>query len=282
MPRLQAKVFDTDGELRTFPLGLTQVVRLGDATVARAVYQPGWRWSEVMPAIVHTETCQLHHLAFAIAGALHAETDDGQKIEVTAGAIYEIPPGHDAWVVGDEPFVTIDWTSAHSWLTQETGTEGTIVTVVLTDIVDSTAILHRIGDRAWSERLAAHNAQLRGQLNTFRGRLVKSTGDGILAVFDSPSRAVRCAAAMSAAARAIDLPIRVGLHTGEVELLGDDVRGLAVHAAARVMALGGADDVMVSATTQALLEGSDIRLEDAGSHELKGLPGARQVYRLVR
>jgi class 3 adenylate cyclase len=282
MPRLQAKVFDTDGELRTFPLGLTQVVRLGDATVARAVYQPGWRWSEVMPAIVHTETCQLHHLAFAIAGALHAETDDGQKIEVTAGAIYEIPPGHDAWVVGDEPFVTIDWTSAHSWLTQDTGTEGTIVTVVLTDIVDSTAILHRIGDRAWSERLAAHNAQLRGQLNTFRGRLVKSTGDGILAVFDSPSRAVRCAAAMSAAARAIDLPIRVGLHTGEVELLGDVVRGLAVHAAARVMALGGADDVMVSATTQALLEGSDIRLEDAGSHELKGLPGARQVYRLVR
>jgi class 3 adenylate cyclase len=281
MPRLQARIFDTEGELRTFPNGLTQVVKLGDVTVARAVYQPGWRWSKDMPAIVHTESCQLHHLAFAIAGALHVETDDGQRIEVSAGAIYEIPPGHDAWVVGDEPFVTIDWTSAHSWATQETGAEGQIVTVLLTDIVDSTAILHRLGDRAWSELLATHNAQLRQQLNTFRGRLVKSTGDGILAIFDSPTRAVRCAAAMSAAARTLGLPIRVGVHTGEVELLGDDVRGLAVHAAARVMALGGADDVMVSATTHALLEGSDVRLEDAGTHDLKGLPGARQVYRML-
>jgi class 3 adenylate cyclase len=282
MPRLQARVFDNDGELRTFAHGLTQVVKLGDTTVARGVYQPGWRWSKDMPALAHTDRCQLHHLGYAISGMLHIETDDGQTLEVSAGAVYEIPPGHDAWVVGDAPFVTIDWTSAHSWLTQETEGNGVIVTVVLTDIVDSTATLHRLGDRAWSELLANHNAQLRRELNTFRGRLVKSTGDGILAIFDSPSRAVRCAAAMSAGARAIDLPIRVGVHTGEVELLGDDVRGLAVHAAARVMALGGADDVMVSSTTQALLEGSDLHLEDAGTHEMKGLPGARQLYRLLR
>ena len=139
-----------------------------------------------------------------------------------------------------------------------------------------------MGDWAWRELLATHNARLREQLNTFRGRLVKSTGDGILAVFDSPNRAVRAAAAMSSAARAIDLPIRIGVHTGEVELVGEDIRGLAVHAAARVMALGGADDVMVSSTTHDLLEGSNLTLEDAGTHELKGLPGARQVYRLVR
>ena len=282
MPRLQARIFDTEGELRTFPNGLTQVVKLGDVTVARAVYQPGWRWSKDMPAIVKTDSCHVHHLAFAIAGALHVETDDGQKIDVSAGAIYEIPPGHDAWVVGDAPFVTIDWTSAHAWATQETGAEGTIVTMLLTDIVDSTAILHRLGDRAWSELLATHNRRLREQLNTYRGREVKLTGDGILAVFDSPSRAVRCAAAMSQAARSIDLPIRIGVHTGEVELDGDDIRGLAVHAAARVMALGGADDVMVSSATQILLEGSNLQLKDAGTHELKGLPGARTVYRLVR
>ncbi len=281
MPRLQAQVFDTDGEMRTFANGLTQVVKLGDATVARGIYQPGWRWSKDMPGIVHTDRCQLHHLGYAISGQLHVETEDGQMLEVAPCAVYEIPPGHDAWFVGDSPFVTIDWTSAHSWLTQETGAEGVVMTVVMTDIVDSTATLHRLGDRAWSEMLAAHNAQLRQQLNTFRGRLVKSTGDGILAIFDSPSRAVRSAAAMSRAARAIDLPIRIGVHTGEVELLGDDVRGLAVHAAARVMSLGGADDVMVSATTHALLEGSDLRLEDAGTHELKGLPGARQVHKLV-
>ena len=281
MPRLQARIFDTDSEMRSFTHGLTQVVKLGDTTVARGVYQPGWRWSRDMPGIVHTERCQLHHLGYAISGVVHFETEDGQALEVSAGAVYEVPPGHDAWVVGDVPFVTIDWTSAHSWLTQETEGNGVIATVLMTDVVDSTATLHRIGDRAWSELLATHNAKLRQQLNSFRGRLVKSTGDGILALFDSPSRAVRCAAAMSADARDIDLPIRVGVHTGEVEVLGDDVRGLAVHAAARVMALGGADDVMVSATTHALLEGSGLQLEDAGSHELKGLPGARQVHRLV-
>ena len=145
---------------------------------------------------------------------------------------------------------------------------------MFTDIVDSTATLHRLGDEAWRELLAAHNARMREQLNTFRGREVKTTGDGLLAVFDRPLRAVRCAEAMATIARSLDLPIRVGVHTGEVDLAGDDARGLAVHTAARVMALGGADDVMVSATTRDLLEGSGVALEDAGEHELKGLPGA--------
>lgn len=282
MARLQARIFDIDGAKHEFSHGLAQFVTLGDATVARGVYEPGWRWSVDMPELAGTPTCRLHHLGYAISGALHVETDDGQAIEVQPGSVYEIPPGHDAWVVGDEPFVTIDWTSGHTWLAQGVLAESLVVTVVLTDIVDSTAILSEIGDWAWRERLATHHASLRAQLNTFRGRQVKSTGDGILAVFDSPSRAVRAASAMSLAARAIDLPIRVGVHTGEVELIGDDVRGLAVHAAARVMALGGANDVMVSATTHDLLEGSNLNLQDAGTHELKGLRGPRRIYRLVQ
>ena len=281
MARLQARIFDSDGDRLTFSRGIAQIVKLGDATVARGVYQPGWRWSTDMPEVAGSPTCRLHHLGYAISGALHVEMDDGQTLDVQTGSVYEIPPGHDAWVVGDQPFVTIDWTSAQSWLAQEVLAESTVVTVVLTDIVDSTAMLHKVGDWAWRELLATHNARLREQLNTFRGRHVKSTGDGILAVFDSPSRAVRCAGAMSAAARGIDLPIRIGVHTGEVELLGEDIRGLAVHAAARVMALGDADDVMVSSTTHDLLEGSNLTLEDAGTHELKGLPGARKIYRLV-
>jgi class 3 adenylate cyclase len=281
MARLQARIFDTDGDRHTFSHGLAQIVTLGDATVARGVYQPGWRWSTDMPDIAGSPTCRLHHLGYAITGGLHVLMDDGQTLDVQAGSVYEIPPGHDAWVVGDQPFVTIDWTSAHTWLAQEVLADSIVVTVVITDIVDSTATLHRVGDWAWRELLATHNARLREQLNAFRGRQVKSTGDGILAVFDSPSRAVRAAAAMSSAARSIDLPIRIGVHTGEVELLGEDIRGLAVHAAARVMALGGADDVMVSATTYGLLEGSNLKLEDTGAHELKGLPGARTVYRLI-
>jgi len=282
MPRLQARVFDSDGDRHAFTNGLAQILQLGETTVARAVYQPGWRWTTDMPAVAGTPTCQLHHLGYAISGGLRVMMDDGQTLDVQPGSVYEIPRGHDAWVLGDEPFVTIDWTSAHTWLTQGVLPESTVVTIVLTDIVDSTATLQRVGDWAWREMLATHNARLREQLNTFRGRLVKSTGDGILAVFDSPARAVRSATAMSDAARDTELPIRVGVHTGEVELVGDDIRGLAVHAAARVMALGGAGDVMVSSTTHDLLEGSNLVLEDAGEQELKGLAGARKIYRVAR
>ncbi|HET7180678.1 MAG TPA: adenylate/guanylate cyclase domain-containing protein [Candidatus Limnocylindrales bacterium] len=282
MARLQARVFDSDADRHAFPNGLAQILQLGDTTVARGVYQPGWRWTTDMPEIAGTPTCHLHHLGYAISGGLRVLMDDGQTIDVAAGSVYEIPPGHDAWVLGDEPFVTIDWTSAHTWLAQGVLPESVVVTIVLTDIVDSTATLQRVGDWAWRELLATHNARLREHLNMFRGRLVKSTGDGILAIFDSPSRAVRSARAMAEAARATDLPIRVGVHTGEVELVGDDVRGLAVHAAARVMALGGAGDVMVSSTTHDLLEGSNLVLEDAGTQELKGLSGLRKVYRMVR
>ena len=210
-----------------------------------------------------------------------------EELEVQPGSVYEIPPGHDAWVVGDEPFVTIDWTSARTFaLASGAASEGVIVTILFTDIVDSTATLHRIGDQAWRELLVAHNARLRDQLNAFRGREVKTTGDGLLAVFDSPTRAVRCGEAMTRAARAMDLPIRVGIHTGEVEFVGNDARGLAVHTAARVMSLAGTDDVYVSSTTYALLEGSGLALDDAGEHEgtqgfarrAKGLPaGPRPV-----
>jgi class 3 adenylate cyclase len=153
--------------------------------------------------------------------------------------------------------------------------------VLFTDIVDSTRTVAEAGDTAWRDRLSQHNVKLREALNTFRGREVTTTGDGLVAVFDSPTRAVRAGEAMTRAARDMGLPIRVGVHTGEVEFVGADVRGLAVHLAARVMAEAGPDEVLVSSTTRDLLEGSGLELEDAGSHEFKGIPGARSVYRLV-
>jgi class 3 adenylate cyclase len=236
-----------------------------------------------MPAIAGTSTCQFHHVGYAVSGALHVVTDTGQELDVREQSLYEIPPGHDAWVVGDEPFVTIDWTSARTWgLAPEDVADAVVVTIMFTDIVDSTATVLRIGDQAWRERLVTHNARLRDHLNSYRGREIKTTGDGLLAVFDRPVRAAQCAEAMATTSRAMELPIRVGIHTGEVEFVGEDARGLAVHTAARVMSLGGADDVMVSSTTRELLEGSGISLEDAGEHELKGLPGVRRVFRLVR
>jgi class 3 adenylate cyclase len=282
MPRLQYKSFATPDEVRTFPNGRAEIVSLDEAVVGRAVYEPGWRWSTAMPAIAGTATCQLHHLGYSISGAMHVVTEDGQAIDIPPASVYEIPPGHDAWVVGDDPWQTVEWTSARTFgLVAEGPGEGVLVTVLFTDIVDSTATLQRMGDTAWRDLLLIHNTRLRDQLNIFRGREVKTTGDGFLAVFDSATRAVRCGAAMARSARKMDLPIRVGVHTGEVEFVGNDARGLAVHAAARVMSVGGPDEVLVSSTTYDLLEGSGLNLEEAGTHEMKGLPGARKVFRLV-
>ena len=197
--------------------------------------------------------------------------------------VFDIPPGHDQWVIGDEPWVAIEWGASGRALgaaLHEAGTRS-LATVLFTDIVDSTARLQLVGDAAWRDLFAAHNARLREQLNIFRGREVKTTGDGLLAIFDSPTRAAQCAAGMTRSVRAIGLEIRVGLHTGEIELVGDDARGIAVHTAARVLALAGPNEVVVSSTTAGLLEGSGLALQDAGVHELKGLPGSRQLFRLL-
>lgn len=282
MPRLQFKTFADSDDLRIFPNGRAVVVDFEESTIGHAVYQPGWRWSTDMPAVVGTARCQLHHLGYSISGIMHVLMDDGQELDIPPESVFEIPSGHDAWVVGDDPWTTVEWTSARIFGLGSEGPEaGVLVTVLFTDIVDSTATLQRVGDAEWRELLRTHNIRLRDQLNIFRGREVSTTGDGFLAVFDSATRAVRCAAGMTRAAHEIGLPIRAGLHTGEVVFVGNDARGLAVHVAARVTSLAGADEIFVSSTTHALLEGSGFRLEDAGSHEMKGLSGVRTVFRLA-
>jgi class 3 adenylate cyclase len=283
MPRLQYKSFSTPDDLRNFPNGQAEVVSLDESSVGHALFEPGWRWSTDMAPIVGTETCQLRHFGYQMTGTMRVLLDDGQTLDIPPGAVFEIPPGHDAWVVGDEPVQMVEWTSLRNFgVAAEGQIDGVLLTVLFTDIVDSTATLKTMGDAAWRDLLFVHNTRLREDLNTFRGREVKTTGDGFIAVFDSAGRAARCAAAMTRSAREIGLPIRAGVHTGEVELSGSDARGLAVHTAARIMGLAGADEVLISTTTAALLEGSGLTLEDAGTHEMKGLPGARQVFRLVR
>jgi len=282
MPRLQYKSFATPDDLRTFSNGLAEIVTIDEAVVTRVVFEPGWRWSTDIRPIAGTDSCQLHHLGYSISGTMRIVLDDGQALDIPPGSIYEIPPGHDSWVVGDEPWLTIEWTSGRTFAIAPEGPgEGVLVTVLFTDIVDSTATLQKMGDTAWRDLMMTHNARVREELNVFRGREVKTTGDGFLAVFDGATRAVRCAAAMVRTAREMGLPIRAGVHTGEVEFVGVDARGLAVHAAARIMALAGPDEVLVSSTTNALLEGSGLTLEDAGTHELKGISGERSVFRLV-
>ena len=283
MPRPQVKSFATADNVRTMPKLSSVTVDLGDATVTRGRFDPGFRWSTDVGPIIGTTSCPFHHLGYSISGAARCVMDDGQTFDIGPDTVYDIPPGHDAWVLGDVPWIILEWGATDRALRAalDEGSAQSLATVLFTDIVDSTARLQLIGDAAWHELLAAHNTRMREQLNIHHGREVKTTGDGFLAIFDSPVRAARCAADMTRSVRALGLEIRVGLNTGEIEYVGDDVRGIAVHTAARILALAGSGEVLVSATTGGLLEGSGIELEDAGLHELKGLSGARQVFRLV-
>ena len=156
-----------------------------------------------------------------------------------------------------------------------------LATVLFTDIVDSTGQAERLGDRRWRALLDTHD-ELAGRLvEQWGGRLVKTTGDGVLATFDGPGRAIGCAAALRDELGDIGVRIRAGLHTGEVELRGDDVGGIAVHLAARIMATAGAGEIVVSQTVRDLVAGSDVVLQDRGSQRLKGIKGDWQLFAVV-
>jgi class 3 adenylate cyclase len=281
MPRLQRKSFDTPDQVRQFAHGRVEVVELDETAIGRIVYEPGWRWSTEVRPLVGTSSCQVRHLGVVTSGRLHLQLDDGGDLEIGPGDAYEIPPGHDGWVVGDETFVTTEFASARNYGAAPVATdERVLATILFTDIVDSTAALARLGDAAWQRVLLEHNDRMRAEIDRFRGVEVVTTGDGFLARFDGAARAVHCAGAMVGAVADLGLQIRAGLHTGEITIVGGSVRGIAVHAAARVSALAGPGEVLVSGTTRDLLDGSGLVFADRGLHELKGLAGARPIFAL--
>ena len=165
--------------------------------------------------------------------------------------------------------------------TQRVPTDRVLTSVLFTDIVGSTELAAQLGDAAWKERLTAHDSIAHEAVERFRGRYVNPTGDGMLATFDGPARAVRCARAIVDGVRPFDLRVRAGVHTGEVELRGDDVGGIAVHIGARVAALAGPDEILASSTVRDLTAGSGLVFEDAGEHELKGVPDRWHLFRVV-
>lgn len=156
-----------------------------------------------------------------------------------------------------------------------------LTTLVFTDIVQSTRRAAELGERQWRDRLDAHDAFVRRHLQRFRGREVKAIGDGFLASFDGPARALQCAAAIADGARSLGLEIRAAVHTGECEVRGDDLAGLAVHAAARVLSHAGPGEVVASSTVKDLVAGSAIRFTEHGEHELAGVPGRWRLYRVA-
>jgi class 3 adenylate cyclase len=156
--------------------------------------------------------------------------------------------------------------------------ERVLTTLLFTDIVGSTETAASMQDAAWRTVLEAHNRVVRETLTEFRGREVNTTGDGFVATFDGPARAIACAAAIRDAVEALGLQVRAGLHTGEVEVIGDDVAGVAVHLAARVCGIAGAGEVLVTSTVKDLVVGAGLEFGDRGSHELKGVPGAWTLF----
>jgi class 3 adenylate cyclase len=281
MARLQRKPLAKPDEVRVFPNGRIELYSLDDIDIGRTVFQPGWRWSNDVKPIAGTAFCMYHHVGIVLNGTLHVEMDDGLSLEIPANSAYEIPPGHDAWVVGDEPWETVDFAGMRSYARTAVGSgDRALASILFTDIVDSTARAELLGDAAWRALLREHNERLQFELDRYNGRLVKATGDGILATFDGAERAVRCAAAAAASAAAVGIGIRTGVHTGEIERVPGDIRGLAVHAAARIMSLAGTGEVLVSGTTRDLLAGSGLEFEDRGMVELKGLTGPRSIYAL--
>jgi class 3 adenylate cyclase/quercetin dioxygenase-like cupin family protein len=271
--------FDTPDEVRPNKLGVTEVVNVGDLVVGRQTFQPGWRWKTHVAPVAGTPLCAYRHVGYTISGRNIAELEDGSQIEIRPGDVFDIPANHDSWVVGDDPWVALIWTGIRTYAGEIAATgERVVTTILFTDIVDSTRVAGRLGDAQWRTVLGEQREQVRTALDRHRGRELDTAGDGFLAHFDGAARAVRCAEEVCRSARELDLDVRAGIHTGEVEVVGSGLRGMAVHVAARIMALAGPGEILVSGTTRELLDGSGIALEDRGQHELKGVEGARAVF----
>ncbi len=258
------------------------LVFVGEEVIARVVQYPGWRWSNDMRAIAGGKWCESHHVGVTLSGRQGAELRDGTILEYGPDDVYDIPPGHDGFTIGDEPAVMIEWSGPRTWAGRGSRfLDRSLVTLLVVDIVESTALLARIGDAAWRELLGRHVERSRVEVLQFRGTEVDRAGDGLLATFDGPARAIRCAVAIRDTARSDGLETRAAVHVGEVEIVGDAVRGMAVHEAARIAALAGPGEVLVAQTTRDLAASAGLDFDDRGTHALKGIPEPRHLFALI-
>jgi class 3 adenylate cyclase len=278
----QVKNFQSPDQVIRLPKFTAELVEVGELTVGLLVTQPGWRWSVDVRPEVGGEWCQARHLGVVLSGRVAVQLQDGRRLEFGPNDAFHIPPGHDGWTIGDEPCVQIEWAGLHTFAGLGAGLRGrALVTLLFTDLVDSTATAKQLGDTAWRDLLTAHFEAVRAELDRFGGREVATTGDGMFATFDGPAPALHCARAIRRSAARQGLRIRAGVHVGEVELVGGNVRGVAVHEAARVMGKAGADEILVSETARVLALTSGLEFDDRGTHKLKGLAGEWRLHALA-
>lgn len=253
------RMFNSPGALRTY-------IRLnGDIDVTQIL------------ASVRAPTLVLNRRTDAV---MPIETGRALAKSIPGARFIEYPDGDHGFWTGDSDAVLADLEEFVTGRRSEEVIEvdRILATVMFTDIAGSTQSAVHLGDQRWRHRLDEHDRLGRQVVERHRGKLIKTTGDGLLATFDGPGRAVRCALAFRSAAKDIGLPVRAGLHTGEIELRGSDVGGVAVHAAARVMDQSQPGEVLVSRVVTDLVAGTGLRFEQRGAHELKGLPGRWELY----
>ena len=278
--KVRTKSLANPDETITFEKGKATSVRVGNVVVGRLEQQPGWRWSEQVKPIAGTQSCEFRHVGVALAGQAVVRMDDGNETVIRAGDVFDIPPGHDQWIVGNELAVSLVWGGWRGWGRSPVG-DRILTTMLMTDLVGSTAVAARVGDTRWREMLDQHHACVREVLTSLRGQEVGTRGDGFFAVFDGAARALQAAIDMRTELTEIGLEVRIGIHTGEVEVVPGGLEGLAVHETARIMAVAGPGEILVSSTTRELTAGRDFAFVDRGAHQFKGVPKERQVFALA-
>ena len=242
------------------------------AAVIRMIFELDVR--AVLPSI------RVPTLVVSRRDALFSAASGRGVADLIPGAEFVEVPGVDyGLAVGDVDPVTDEVEAFVTGTRPAHDVDRVLATVLFTDIVDSTARAAQVGDRGWRTLLDSHEEMSREEVETHGGRIADFTGDGLLATFDGPARAVRCALTLRSRVHALGVELRAGIHTGEIERRGGDVAGIGVHIAARVMALAAADEVLVSRTVKDLVAGSGLRFHDHGTHRLKGVPDTWQVFR---
>jgi class 3 adenylate cyclase len=282
MSPVEVRDLDQPEAVVSGPLGASNQVRLAQTVVTRHVLQPGWSWEEHARPTVGTPSCELYHRGVVLSGRMGIRTDEGEEPVVGPNQVFDLPPGHVTWVEGDDELVMVDWAGGAGFDPQSGAEARATATILFTDIVDSTARASEAGDVSWKRTAAMHEDVVRSVLPEFGGREIETAGDSFLVAFENAESAVRCGLALVRAVAAIQLSIRVGVHSGEVVMSQNHMRGLAVHAAARIVNEARADEVLVSGTTRDLAEGAiGLTFESRGRFRLKGLNGEHELFSVV-
>lgn len=256
------------------------VVDLGDLTVGRAVHEPGWRWSTHVRPIVGGEWCQVRHVGVVLSGRMGILLSDGTSLEFQTDDVLDIPPGHDGYVIGHEPCVLLEWGGIRAFAGFTGGLQNRVLaTLLVLEPTGADARAREMGDAAWRDFLSGYFESVRLRLQHFRGTEISLSESRIVATFQGPAQALRCAVEIRRLA-SNGLRVRGGVHVGEVELVGNDVRGIAVREAERMAELATEDEILVSETTRALAAASGFRFEDRGASDLEDIPGGR-MYAFV-